>query len=89
MNIGFIGLGNVGANLATNLIQDDFQLHVHDLNFDAALPLIEKGACWAKSPKILAEKSDLVITCLPSPKMVCDGRKKWRFFRIKKQGNLD
>ena len=72
MNIGFIGLGNVGMSLASNLIQDSFQLHVHDLNFDAALPLIEKGASWAKSPQVLAEKSDLVITCLPSPQVVCD-----------------
>mgnify|MGYP001330198047 FL=1 len=72
MNIGFIGLGNVGASLATNLIHDDLQLCVHDLNFDAALPLIEKGGSWAKSPQVLAEKSDLVITCLPSPKVVSD-----------------
>ena len=72
MNIGFIGLGNVGASLANNLIHNDFQLCVHDLNFDAALPLIEKGASWEKSPQVLAEKSDLVITCLPSPKVVSD-----------------
>ena len=39
MNIGFTGIGNVGMSLASNLIQDSFQLHIHDLNFDAALPL--------------------------------------------------
>ena len=72
MNIGFIGLGNVGMGLTSNLIQDSCQLHVHDLNFGAALNLIEKGASWAESPQVLAEKSDLVITCLPSPQVVCD-----------------
>ena len=72
MNIGFTGIGNVGMSLASNLIQDSFHLHIHDQKFDAALPLIGKGASWPKSPQVLAEKSELVITCLPSPQVVCD-----------------
>ena len=39
MKIGFIGLGNIGMSLASNLIRDDFQSYVHGLNFEDALPL--------------------------------------------------
>ena len=65
--IGFIGLGNVGAKLAGSLLRNKTHLWVRDLNKDAAQSLIEAGACWADSPKQMAEQCDIVITCLPSP----------------------
>ncbi|MGI9310788.1 MAG: NAD(P)-dependent oxidoreductase [bacterium] len=67
MKIGFIGLGNVGAKLAGSLQRNGFELHVRDLDADAAAPLLRRGARWADSPKALAERVDMVITCLPSP----------------------
>ncbi|HUF57012.1 MAG TPA: NAD(P)-dependent oxidoreductase [Thermohalobaculum sp.] len=67
MKIGFIGLGNVGAKLAGSVLRNGFDLTVRDLDRRAAEPLLAKGAGWADSPAELAERSDLVITCLPSP----------------------
>ena len=67
MIIGFIGLGNLGSKLAATLLRNGRQLIVHDLNETAAEPLLHDGAQWASTPKELALRSDLVITCLPSP----------------------
>ena len=67
MKVGFIGLGNVGAKLAGSLLRNEVDLVVRDLNVEAAQNLLDNGANWAESPKEMAEKCDLVITCLPSP----------------------
>ncbi len=67
MKVGFIGLGNVGGKLAGSLLRNGFDTTVRDLDKSAAQPFLDKGAHWADSPKEMAEKCDLVITCLPSP----------------------
>ena len=68
MKIGFIGLGNVGGKLANNLIKSSYKLIVRDLDAKLSRKFKTKGAVIASSPKELAENSDIVITCLPSPK---------------------
>ena len=68
MKIGFIGLGNVGGKLANNLIKSRYKLIVRDLDTKLSRKFKTKGAVIASSPKELAENSDIVITCLPSPK---------------------
>ncbi len=70
MKIGFIGLGNVGASLATNLQRAGHALTVLDLNRAAARPLLDAGAAWAENPCALAEGAEAVITSLPSPAAV-------------------
>ena len=67
MKIGFIGLGNVGAKLASSLLRNGFDLTVRDLDRSAARTLIQAGAKWADSAKSLAEDNDVIVTCLPSP----------------------
>lgn len=67
MKVGFIGLGNVGAKLAGNVLRNGFDLTVRDLDKAAAQPVLDQGAAWADSPKEMAKNCDLVITCLPSP----------------------
>lgn len=69
MKIGFIGLGNVGAKLAGSLIRNGFDVTVRDIDKDQAKPLLDQGAEWSESGKELAEQSDVIITCLPSPKV--------------------
>ena len=69
MKIGFIGLGNVGGKLANSLLRNKFDLTVRDLEENITSDFINKGAKVAKSAKELAEKVDLIITCLPSPKI--------------------
>ena len=67
MKVGFIGLGNAGAKLAGSFVRNRYDTTVHDLDKTAAQPFLEKGAHWADSPKEIAERCDLIITCLPSP----------------------
>lgn len=68
--LGFIGLGNLGFHLANSLLKAGFALTVHDLNKNAAAPLLAAGASWADSAQQVAEQSDSVFTCLPSSKAV-------------------
>lgn len=65
--IGFIGLGQLGAKLADNLLQAGKNLIVHDLNADSVARLSATGAIAAESISHLAAQSDIVITCLPCP----------------------
>ncbi len=69
MKIGFIGLGNVGGKLASSLLRNNFDLTVRDLDERLTEPFKDLGAKVAKSPKELAEQTDLIITSLPSPEV--------------------
>ena len=62
MKIGFIGLGNVGGKLAGSLLRNNFDITVRDLDETITNSLKDLGAKVAKSPKELAEQSDLIIT---------------------------
>lgn len=67
MKIGFIGLGNVGAKLAGSLLRNGFDLTVMDTDADQMQLLLDIGAAHASSGKDIAEKCDVIVTCLPSP----------------------
>ena len=67
LRIGFIGLGNVGSQLAGNLLRHGVDLTVHDLDPERVAPLVARGARSAASPRELAAQVDVVITCLPAP----------------------
>jgi 3-hydroxyisobutyrate dehydrogenase len=67
MRVGFIGLGNMGAPMATFVRQAGFPLVVHDLRPTAAAPLLERGAVWADSPRDVAAQCDVVCVCVPGP----------------------
>ena len=69
MKVGFIGLGNVGGKLAGSLLRNKFDLTVRDLDENLTKPFVEQGAKVASTAKELAEKVDLIITCLPSPEI--------------------
>ena len=69
MKVGFIGLGNVGGKLAGSLLRNKFDLTVRDLDENLTKPFVEQGAKFANTAKELAEKVDLIITCLPSPEI--------------------
>ena len=69
MKIGFIGLGNVGGKLAGSLLRNNFDVTVREIDESLTNEFKKLGAKIAKSPKELAEKSDLIITSLPSPEV--------------------
>jgi 3-hydroxyisobutyrate dehydrogenase len=70
MNVGIIGLGNIGSALAANLLRAGLSLTVHDLRREAADSLVAAGATWADSARATAEGADFIITSLPSPPVV-------------------
>ena len=70
MKIGWIGLGNIGCVMASNLMKAGYHLIVHDLEYKAAEKLISSGAEWAATPQALAGKADSIITSLPGPPQV-------------------
>ena len=67
MRVGFIGTGSIGRPMAGQIVAAGFSLVVHDIDRQAAEPLIEAGAEWADSPKAVAEQCEIVCTCLPGP----------------------
>lgn len=72
MKIGFIGLGNVGGKLAASLLRNKFDLTVRDIETELTNHLKNKGAKVSNSAKELAEQTDLIITCLPSPEICAE-----------------
>jgi 3-hydroxyisobutyrate dehydrogenase-like beta-hydroxyacid dehydrogenase len=70
MKIGFVGIGQMGVPMSGNIQAAGYDLVVYDADKDAALPLIETGAEWAETPKAVAETCRVVITCLPTPRIV-------------------
>ncbi|MGF6732737.1 3-hydroxyisobutyrate dehydrogenase [Paraburkholderia youngii] len=66
MKIGFIGLGNMGAPMALNLLKAGHALNVFDLSAKAVRTLVDAGAQAAGSPKAAASDVECVITMLPA-----------------------
>ncbi len=67
MQVGFIGLGTMGAGMAANLQKAGHRLVVHDARRGAAAPFLADGAVWADTPRQVAAAAELVFTSLPGP----------------------
>ncbi|KMK66332.1 NAD(P)-dependent oxidoreductase [Puniceibacterium sp. IMCC21224] len=67
MQVGFIGLGAVGAKLAGSLLRNGIALTVFDLDADKIAGFVAKGAKAAADPAEMMRICDVVITSLPSP----------------------
>jgi 3-hydroxyisobutyrate dehydrogenase-like beta-hydroxyacid dehydrogenase len=67
MQVGFIGLGTMGAKMAANLQKAGYTLVVHDVRREAAAPHLAAGAVWADSPRQVAQSCEVVFTSLPGP----------------------
>ena len=70
MRVGFIGLGTMGSHMALNMRAAGYDVTVHDLRRDAAVPHLAAGATWADSSEEVARESDVVMTSLPGPREV-------------------
>jgi 3-hydroxyisobutyrate dehydrogenase len=67
MQVGFIGLGTMGASMAANLQKAGYTLVVHDARQEAAARHLAAGAQWADTPRDLAAATDVMFTSLPGP----------------------
>jgi 3-hydroxyisobutyrate dehydrogenase len=64
--IAFIGLGNMGAPMARNLIKAGRALRIFDISEAAILRLGDMGATRSASPAEAALEAEIVITMLPA-----------------------
>lgn len=67
MEVGLIGTGVIGNGIGRCLISSGHKLTVHDLRREAAVNLLDLGAVWADTPRVVAGVSDVVLTSLPGP----------------------
>ncbi|MFP5339027.1 MAG: 3-hydroxyisobutyrate dehydrogenase [Gammaproteobacteria bacterium] len=67
MHIGFLGLGNMGAPMARNLLKAGHSLTVFDPFTQAVAALVEAGASAAASPTAVAKAGvEAIVTMLPT-----------------------
>lgn len=67
MQIGFIGLGNIGGGAAANLARAGHDVRVVDLDPAKVAKVTALGASAAASPFEAAKGADVVFTSLPGP----------------------
>jgi 3-hydroxyisobutyrate dehydrogenase-like beta-hydroxyacid dehydrogenase len=69
-NIGFIGVGRMGARMARRLIDAGHPLTIHDTSSEAMAPLVAVGATRADSPAAVASAAEIVFASVPTPPIV-------------------
>jgi len=67
MDVGFIGLGNMGFPMARRLIQENHDVIAFDTRSAALERVVALGARAASSPKDVANRAETVMASLPSP----------------------
>lgn len=70
--LAFLGLGAMGAPMATRLVEAGFPTTVYDASAAAMAGLARKGATAAASAREAAEGASVVFACLPTPKICLD-----------------
>lgn len=72
MRIGFIGLGNMGRPMASNLVRKGERVVVHDVNGEAVHALAGLGASAASGAAEIAADCDVIFTMLPTTAVVAE-----------------
>src|SRR5258708_39964201 len=68
--IGFIGLGNMGAAMAANLLKAGYRLRVYNRTAEKAAPLVAQGAAQASDPADAVEPDGILISSLANDQPV-------------------
>ena len=71
MRIAFLGLGNMGAPMAQNLIKAGHSLRVFDLVAASVAKLVEAGASAALDAADAVRGAEVVVTMLPRCRARC------------------
>src|ERR1700712_5405266 len=66
MDLGFLGLGNMGGAIAERLVDAGGQLHVFAPNQAAVGRFLDRGARAYASPVAVASVAETVFACLPA-----------------------
>ena len=62
MNVGFIGLGDMGQAIVPRLLEAGHRVTGWNRTKEKAEPLLKRGMLWADSPRQLASDSDVVFS---------------------------
>jgi 3-hydroxyisobutyrate dehydrogenase len=65
-SVGFIGVGNMGNPMASNVLKAGFPMIIYDTNPQAMENLLQAGAQRAASAREVVEGSEIVLTSLPA-----------------------
>ncbi|MFB7638211.1 NAD(P)-dependent oxidoreductase [Peribacillus butanolivorans] len=68
--IAFIGLGNMGLPMATNLVKAGYTVYGVDTNSEAEKKFSQDGGKIGVPTELLAKQVDIVMTSLPTPQIV-------------------
>lgn len=68
--LGFIGVGRMGIQMAGRLLNAGFGVTVYDINDTAVARLVQRGAKRAESPAEVASTAEIVLASLPTPDIV-------------------
>ena len=68
--IGFIGLGNMGGNMAARYLAAGYTVYGEDRDRASAQGLVDEGLQWAATPRAVAAAADIVLTSLPNEEIV-------------------
>jgi len=98
MDIGFIGLGNMGAHMARRLVEAGHKVIVYDTRQEAIGNIAALGGIAARSPKEVADLAETVMVSLPTPDIVLkvatgpdgviEGKKVRRFVDLSTTGSV-
>lgn len=61
-DVGFVGLGAMGSEMAARLIDAGNRVHGYNRTRGRAQPLIERGLIWCDTPREAAERSDVIFS---------------------------
>jgi 3-hydroxyisobutyrate dehydrogenase-like beta-hydroxyacid dehydrogenase len=65
-SIGFVGLGNIGGNMAARFLDAGYAVFGEEQSHAHAQTLVDNGLQWRDAPRQVAEAADIVFTSLPN-----------------------
>lgn len=66
MDVGYLGVGNMGQPMAAKLVDAGHNLTIFDISEAAMRPLLERQARRAASPQELGDRCEIVFVSLPT-----------------------
>ncbi len=70
--VGFIGLGMMGKPMAERILDAGYRLVVFNRTRKKATPLLQKGAVWADSPRMVGQQCSIVFSMISSTEVLAD-----------------
>jgi 3-hydroxyisobutyrate dehydrogenase-like beta-hydroxyacid dehydrogenase len=65
VRLGFVGLGNMGGNMAARLLAAGYPVYGEERSRERAQGLVDAGLKWCDTPREVAERADVVFTSVP------------------------